>query len=153
MFPEIRRYQQQLEELFKKTTAFSNDIEIQGQWARYLCIRISGFLEVAVYKLLTVYVSQRSSSSVARFVASQLEGFQNPKTNKILDVLEAFNPAWHKQIESQDDFDKMKNAIVSIVNNRNQIAHGEDVGVTIHRIRDYYEQIRQFIDILEKTIV
>ena len=42
---EVIRYQQRLDDLFKKIVAFAEDIELQSHWARYLCILVSGFLE------------------------------------------------------------------------------------------------------------
>ena len=42
-----------------------------------------------------------------------------------------------------------KNAIDSIMNVRNQIAHGGTTGITVHRVREYLERSVEVIEFIE----
>jgi hypothetical protein len=148
---EVTRYRQRLDALFSRVSTISHDLELQAHWARYLCILTSGFIEESVRILLSEYVQKRADSNISRYVNAQLEGFQNPKAGKILDLLRAFDIAW---AESAEQFlgDERKDAIDSIVNNRNQIAHGRNVGISYVTIRNYYEKAVEAVDFIEQML-
>jgi hypothetical protein len=42
--------------------------------------------------------------------------------------------------------DELKDAVASVINLRNTIAQGGSVGVTYHRVANYYERIKQVTD-------
>jgi len=46
-----------------------------------------------------------------------------------------------------------KDAVDSVVANRHQIAHGQDVGLTLIRIMGYYAHVSETIDFLETEFV
>ena len=74
--------------------------------------------------------------------------FQNPKTDKILDLIGKFDQTWRESIDRSLD-DRQKAAINSIVSNRNQIAHGNDVGLSFARLREYYDAVIEAIELIE----
>lgn len=146
---EAVRYKQRLDNLFKQISAFSGNIELQSQWARYLCILVSGFLETAICAIYGEFARKTASPYVANFVKCELDSFQNPKMGKILELTRAFNPLWADELETATE-GELKDAVDSIVANRNQIAHGRDVGITYTRIKNYYEDAIKVVDLVEK---
>ncbi len=68
---------------------------------------------------------------------------------KILELAHLFNPQWESQIKVATD-GQLKEAVDSIVANRHKIAHGDDVGITYTRIRDYYLNAVKVVDLLSK---
>jgi hypothetical protein len=148
---EVTRYRQRLDALFGRVSALSHDLELQAHWARYLCILASGFVEESVRILLSDYVQKRADTTISRYVNAQLDGFQNPKAGKILDLLRAFDIAWAESVE-QFLGDERKDAIDSIVNNRHQIAHGRNVGISYVTIKNYYEKAVEVVEFIEKTL-
>lgn len=146
---EAVRYKQRLDNLFKQISAFSGDIELQSQWARYLCVLVSGFLEVSICATFNQFAKNSSSPQVANFVKYQLDSFQNPKMGKIVELTRAFNPEWANELETATE-GKLKDTVNSIVANRHQIAHGRDVGITYAHIKNYYEDAIKVVDIIEK---
>lgn len=72
----------------------------------------------------------------------------NLNAEQLLRFVSAFNVDWRNQLE---DFitGERKEALDSVVANRNNIAHGESVNLTYARIRDYYRYICQVVDFLE----
>ena len=147
--PEVIRNQKRLDYLFQQVQLLSGQIELQSHWARYLCILVSGFLETAIRAILTKYVSNAASPKVANYVDSKLREFQNPKMGKILELARLFSPEWEATIAEQTE-GELKEAVDSIVANRNRIAHGEDVGITYARISHYYQDAIKVIDVIEK---
>jgi hypothetical protein len=146
---EAVRYKQRLDNLFAQVSAFSGQLELQSQWARYLCVLVSGFLEVSISATYNQFAKSRASPEVANFVKSELDDFQNPKMLKIIELTRAFNSEWANELETATE-GKLKDAVDSIVANRNRIAHGEDVGITYSRIKNYYEDAIKVVDLIEK---
>lgn len=145
---EAVRYKQRLDELFKKTTAFSEDPELQSHWAKYLCILVSGFLETSVREIYSQYAKNKAAPFVANYVEGQLSGFQNPKMEKILQLTRSFSPQWESDLRKATE-GELKDAVDSIVENRNKIAHGESVGITYVRIHRYYQSAIKVIELIE----
>lgn len=145
---EAVRYKQRLDDLFAQISAFSEDLELQSQWARYLCILVSGFLEVSICAIYNQLARRCASPSVANFVECRLGDFQNPRMGKIIELTKAFNPQWASDLEAKTE-GEIKDAVNSIVANRNQIAHGKDVGITYIRIKNYYKNAIAVVDLIE----
>lgn len=146
---EARQNKQRLDALFSQISNFSGDIELQSHWARYLCVLVSAFLETSVLAVYSEYASKRAKPDVASFVRSRLKGFQNPNMNKILDLTGAFNPEWKTQLRAATEGEP-KEAVDSIVANRNKVAHGESVGITYSRIQGYYTNAVKVIELIDK---
>ena len=146
---EAIRYKQRLDKLFTQISAFSGESELQSQWARYLCVLVSGFLEVSICATYNQFAKNSASPQVANFVKCKLDDFQNPKMGKIIELTRAFDSEWANKLEAATD-GKLKDAVDSIVANRNQIAHGRDVGITYTRIKTYYEDAIKVVDLIEK---
>ena len=145
---EAVRYKQRLDNLFKQISAFSGNIELQSQWAGYLCILVSGFLETSICAIYGEFARKTASPYVANYVKYELDSFQNPKMGKILELTRAFNPLWAGKLATATE-GKLSEAVDSVVANRNQIAHGRDVGITYLRIKNYYEGVVEVVNLIE----
>ncbi len=145
----IHQSRQRLDNLFLKVASIGADIELQSHWARYLCVLVAGFIETSVRSLLSGYVRKNGSPSVASYVETQLRFFQNPKMERILDLARSFNPDWADRVETATE-GELKDSVDSVIANRNQIAHGENVGVTYVTMKRYYENAVKVIEIVER---
>lgn len=146
---DLRRIYQQrsrIDNLFKSLPSHE-DLERQAHWARYLCVCISGYLEISIRELLGRYAEQCASKSVSTYVWSQLKFFQNPKMEPTIQLVMSFDSGWGKSLREFVE-DERGDAVNSIVSNRNEIAHGNDVGVTIARLRTWYEKSNEVLDFL-----
>lgn len=147
---EVVRYQQRLDNLFKRIAAFSgDDLELQSHWARYLCILVSGFIENSVRAIYTQYTRKKAAPFVVNFVDGKLKGFQNPKMEKILELTKSFSQEWEERLRNEIE-DEHKGAVDSIVANRNRIAHGESVGITYRNINLWYQNAIEVIELIEE---
>ena len=127
------------------------DPELLGHWGRYLCVLTAGFLESTIRILYGSYAEKRAASSVATYVVAQLERIQNPKAGKFIEVARAFDQRWAHNLEAflDENDERRRNAIDSIMNNRNLIAHGRSSSVSVVRVREYFTSISEVVDYLE----
>jgi hypothetical protein len=68
---------------------------------------------------------------------------------RILNLVGQFDPDWEKELRIATE-DEPKDAVDSVVANRNRIAHGEDVGITFGRVSRYYDNAKLVVDLLQK---
>ena len=114
------------------------DDEIKSCLARYLCIIVSGFVETSIQNIYSEYTRKRAQTNVINYVSRKLAGFQNPKIGKILELSGGFCKSWANELEDLIKDEEIGDSINSLVDNRNHIAHGADIGITYSRIRSYY---------------
>jgi hypothetical protein len=144
---ELQNQRNKLENLFREVRLLQGQPELQAHFARYLCVLVSGFLENAIVAIYTTYARNKAAPFIANYVETQLERFQNPSMEKILQVSESFNPKWRSEIENNLPAE-VKDSINSIVNIRNQIAHGGSTGITYITIKNYYDNVLKLIEFL-----
>jgi hypothetical protein len=143
-------YKGRLDRLFAAVPPTADEL-IRSHWARYLCVLVSGFLEVAVASLFDDFTDGCSAPQVTHYVSARLAGFQNPKMEKIIQLTQDFNPTWAETLRTRTD-GRIKDAVDSIVATRHKVAHGENVGITYARMRDYYNAAVECVEILEDVI-
>ena len=149
--PDLNRELNRLRNLISRTNLATEDIELQGHWGQYLCVRAAGFVESGLQAIYSDYAWSSSSVQVARYVNSRLEAIYNPNAQRFMDVAGSFSPTWREELQEylQRDDGLRKEALDSIMNNRNQIAHGKNVGITVHRVRDYMERCVEVLEFIE----
>lgn len=151
---EVFRQKQKLDYIFDLSRKLPDEpMEIRSHWARYLCIQLSGFLEISVRIILTQYIVANSSPKIQRYVLGKIKGFQNPKSARILELVGSFDKSWRERLE-RGDLERSRQDIDSLVTNRNQIAHGDDTpGLRLSRVQEWYPNIIYYIEELEKLII
>lgn len=148
--PEINRQLQRLNDLIKKTEELhSVSIEIQSHWAKYLCVYAAGFIENAVKEIFTDYVKKTASTPVGNYAGSVLQKIQNPKMNIIIQTASSFKKSWGENIKAFAEEDGRGDAVDSIMQNRHQIAHGKDSGITVARLSRYIDKTLELLEYIE----
>ena len=103
------------------------DDELKSHLANLVCIRVSGLVE--------------------NFLKTNL------KESKLRDTLGLFSTEWQEQFERFiQDNQQLKASLDSIITNRNNIAHGQHVSLTLKSVKQYYDDIKVVIMELEKII-
>lgn len=149
---EAISYKDKLDDLFKKASVLSGDLSLQSHWARYLCVLVSGFLEVAVGAIYTEFAQKHSDKSITNYVSNNLERFTNPNMEKIIGLTSTFEKTWGESLRDKTK-GKLKDSVDSICANRNRIAHGENAGVTYVQIYNWYQDAVKVIEILENICI
>lgn len=136
-----------IEAVFSRAASVQ-DPETQADLARYLCVLVSGFLERAAAHTYGAYATDKSHPAVARYVEGRLAGFTNANAETLCQLAGAFDAQWRDDLAEYLDGER-KDAIDSVVANRHQIAHGQDVGITYIRIKTYFEHVKDTVAYLE----
>ena len=149
---DLNRQLRRVRELAQQTRFATDDYRLQGHWGRYLCIVVAGFVENGLRTIYSEFAASAASPQVARYVASQLEGVTNPKAQRFLQVAGAFRESWRTDLEHylESETELRKNAIDSIMANRNLIAHGKDTGITVARVVTYLDQCVEVLTFIER---
>lgn len=126
-----------------------DDLEVRSDFARYLCILVSGFIENAMTVLATAYCRERSQVPVGNYAGNQLRRLQNLNSKRLEQVVGTFERSWRDELNGFLEGPR-KEALDSVLSLRNQIAHGGSVGLTYVRIQEYYSHIKEIVDFLEK---
>jgi hypothetical protein len=144
---------QRLENLEAKarTDAVCLDVELQAQIARFLCVLASGVIEQVLIGGLESMVLRNGNRRVADYVSHHLSRINNAKFEDILVALGRFDSSWRVHFETRTDT-QTKDAIDSVVNNRNQIAHGGQVNISLVRFSQYYKTIKPFLLYLDSFL-
>lgn len=141
---------QRLRDLIEKTqTASDEEIELQGHWGRYLCVLAAGFLENALGEVYAEFARRSANAQVANYVSRIVLKVQNPKSHRFVEMATAFSQDWGRSLEDFLSQEGRKEAIDAIINNRNQIAHGRDVGISVVRVKEYLDRCVPVVEFIE----
>lgn len=148
---EISRQIQRFDALYKRAqNACNEDLDLQSHWARYLCILLSGIVENSIKEIYSDYISRSANKSVSDYAINYLLTIQNPKTEKILTTVGSFKKDWQRELEAYVSEEGRKDAIDSIMANRNLIAHGKDVGITLVRLNVFFSKTIEVLTYMEE---
>jgi hypothetical protein len=142
---EVARLKQRLDAAFERAAGVGTDLELQSDLARYLCVLVSGFLETATSELVLAHARTHGAKSLQRFVDQRTKSFTNANSQKLTNLLGDFDPDWRVALE-EFIVDDLKDAVDSVVDLRNKIAHGQSVGVTYKTISDYYSRVQRVVE-------
>ena len=112
---------------------------------------MSGFTASVVSEIVADHCRNRSSPTVMNFVESRLRRPGNLNTEKLLKLIGSLRIDWRTELESFVKGER-KDALDSVVANRNRIAHGESVNLTYQQIRNYYKSICEVVDFIDELI-
>jgi len=149
---EVARQRRQLDTTFARARDLHADVELLSDFARYLCVLVSGYVEQTTIELLIEYARTHSDPRIQRHVERGVRQVTNLNSQRLIDVVGTMDPAWRSELE---DFivDEYKDALDGIVALRNSVAHGRYVGVTLSRAIAYYTRVKKIIDRVADLVI
>lgn len=114
--------------------------EAKSDLACFACILTSALIEVACRDYVTRFVEKRAAPAILNFVMRKLYFFQNAKTDDIDDLLRGFDAALANDFAARIG-PEGKDAIDSVVNNKNQLVHGKGNGLGLDTMRPYHKDV------------
>ncbi len=147
------------EQLFKKIDETIADIKKiedsdisdlnKSYLAKFLVVYISGLYERLIKNILADNALFHGDGNTANFILSFR--WYSPKFENIISLLDNFNKNWSIELKKVDN--KYREAITSIANNKNNIAHGNDVSLTLRDVYNYYEDSKFLIMEIDRIIL
>lgn len=146
---ELFRQRQAIDALINRTrAACADDLELQSHWAKYICVICFGFLCNSVIEIYSDFIKVGTNPKVGAYASSTLRQIQSINSEKLLKVVEKFDPSWSDNLEAHLGSER-KDAIDSIANNRHQIAHGKNIGLTLTALQGYWAKALEVVEFLE----
>ena len=147
---EVSRIKQRLDATFDRVgTINPESLELQSDFAKYLCILVSGYIERAIVEIVQEHARRNGSTTLQKFVEANTNKITNLNPQKIADFLGNFSKEWGHEIKEFLSGDQ-RAAIGAIVSNRHQIAHGRESEITYNQVRYYYQKSQNLIDRVQK---
>ena len=154
MHPEIIQKQEKLQHLFEQAEQLQQidkvDVEIKSGFVSYLCVRTSGYVESSIKTILREYVKSKTDNTaphIANFVNEHLDSSLNPRRDHILGLVGKFNSEWKENLRVSID-NELGDSLKSIVINRNNIAHGSDVGLSLRDLGKWFEDAQEVVELV-----
>ena len=137
---QINRLKDQLDELYIRADPRSiSDPEIAGDLARYLCVRVSGYLEQATAIVLRSYCEKNSWGDVQRFAMSWLDRAPNLSSEALLSLVGKFNKSASGELREFLAVEERGSSLNALIGIRNDIAHGRNQGLSRTQAWQYFE--------------
>lgn len=148
---EIERHRRQLNSAFDRVSGLAlmtNREELESDYARYLCVLISGFAERSVVELILAYSEGKAATPLRSYLSASLQRQTNLDKEKLCRLVGSLDAQWGTRIEEFVK-DERQAALNSIVGLRNNIAHGGTASPSLRQIQKYWTSIQEIIGELE----
>jgi hypothetical protein len=124
---------------------------------RYAIIRACGTIEQAFKSILCDYCLRRSKKQVKRFLDRRVrESSSNPSYSNICKLAFDFDVDWQAQfktaINASPDKTVLMTSLTSLVDARNQFAHGGSPSASIADVLVYFGHSRTVIEVLDSKV-
>jgi RiboL-PSP-HEPN len=154
---EVLRLERQLQELLGRYEASVRspalDPEVGSDLAKYVCVRICGFVDQSLVTLTVAHSEAKSAPTVARFAASWMARTQNPKRGRLIEFAGRFRHDWGEELDKALEAIDPTDSLNSLVQTRNDIAHGLSSGVGHDTLIRYFglavDIVAWFVDKLD----
>jgi HEPN superfamily RiboL-PSP-like protein len=145
---EVYRMKAVLDQTFTRINGVGpGEIELASDFARYLCVLVSGFLEKSLQEMAMQCCRRMAGGPALNYAIAQLEWAQNPSVDNLLTLVGNFSLDWQDELEVFLSPER-RSAIGSVVGLRNAVSHGRPGGVTIVTVRDYYRRVVEVVEFL-----
>jgi hypothetical protein len=120
-------------------------------------IRACGAVELAFKAVVADFCSRRSKQQVKRYLSTMVRGSsRNPSYTNICKLLKEFDPGWNLQFKaalaSRPDFAQLTAALTSLVDARNDFAHGGSPTITLGDVQLYFGCARTVVEQVDVVV-
>ena len=120
----------------------------------YSVIRGCGTIEKVLKDIFFQHLTKNANNEAKNYFEKNiLESSWNPSCGQIQRVLDIINPTWSNQFQTTTNGSKDKMDLNSLVNLRNDFAHGQKITASISNILGYYSGGCNILNSLTSIIV
>lgn len=132
--------------------ANQQDDEIQALMARFLCIRIGGYIEVFLKERIQRFVDNRKSHKIiSEYIQNAVRNITNLNSDKIETILRSFSNDWADYYKSNVN-EEIKSSLGSIYTIRNSVAHGGNDSLSLLNLKRHFANVDLALDIVDRAI-
>jgi len=125
---------------------------------KFAIIRACGTIEVVFKTIIADFCDKRSKKQVKFFISKKVrENSCNPSYDKICQVLSDFDEKWKEDFKTgmkkNVDYLILKTSLQSLVDARNDFAHGGNPSSSIKDVIRYFSDSRTVVEILDSVVL
>lgn len=141
-----------IDENIKKTKTSVSDPHLASMLSDYLVVFISGIYEDIIEYLFVRRVGKTKDKEIENLVKTLIgRQFRNPEFGKVKDLVDALDSKYGIALSKLDK--KHRDAIDSIVSNKNKVAHGGVSNATINDVAIYHNNALKIFEELENILL
>lgn len=119
----------------------------------YAIIKSSGTIETIYKQIVFNHLVKNANDEAIKFLDRNiLESSSNPSTGQIEKMLESVNGKWAEEFKQRVKDGNIKSDLNSLVQLRNDFAHGKDVIASIETVMTYFRSAKQIMKILDEIV-
>lgn len=144
---QVKRLKSELDELYIRADPRTvSDPEVAGDLARYLCVRVSGYLEQATTIILRSHCVKNSWGDVQQFAMSWLDRMPNLSSVVLVNLVRRFNKQAADDLEEFLSVEERGSGLNALIGLRNDIAHGKQQGMSREQAWNYFELVELIVE-------
>ncbi|QDO42536.1 hypothetical protein FNV62_34400 [Streptomyces sp. RLB3-17] len=144
---QVDRLKKSVEDLYIRADPRNiEDLEIASDLGRYLCVRVSGFLEQATQVILHDYCSRNAWGEVQTFAHSWLDRMPNLSADALIKLVKRFSNSWAFELEELLSKEERRASLNALIGIRNDVAHGKQQGMSRQQAWEYFELAEMIVD-------
>lgn len=101
------------------------DIPLQEDFHKYMCIRLSGYLEQLLFEAVYGYLSTRTNGAARNFSMSFFKKAPNLNPEAFVGLIGRFGDQWASDLSDFLDEEERRNSLGKLLEVRNKVAHGQ----------------------------
>ncbi len=125
--------------------------------SKYGLIKACGTIEQAFKSIVADKCSYRAKQQIKNFLNIKVRNSStNPSYSKMCDLLKGFDGTWRDgfkaTVDAHPQSSSLKTSLQSLVDARNEFAHGGNPRISIGDVSRYYSDARKIIECLDQVI-
>ena len=152
---EVEFRRRQLSAAFKRAQTIGSaegSEELQADYAKYLCVRVCGFVERAVAEVIMAYAHDKVPVPLRSYLETSLKRLTLVDKERLLQVVGSLDARWRAELDSYV-VDERLAALNSIVGLRNDIAHGGSGSIGLVQMHQYWVAAQDVVQKVEDLIM
>mgnify|MGYP001620158171 CR=1 FL=1 len=152
---EIELRKRKLTAAFKRAeqlNALPEPAELRADYARHLCVLVSGYVERSVAEILLEYARHTTAAPLRSYLDVSLKRLRNVDSERLLNTIGSLDAGWRSELAAFV-VDERQAALNSIVGLRNDIAHGGGTSVSLAQVEKYWTSVQEVIDKVEELVL
>ncbi|MFH9549006.1 HEPN domain-containing protein [Streptomyces sp. NPDC017435] len=101
------------------------EIPLQEDYHKYMCIRLSGYLEQLMFEAISGYIANTTGGSARNFSMPFFKKAPNLNPDALEKLIGRFGDPWEREISDFLDKDERRNSLGKLLEVRNKVAHGQ----------------------------
>ena len=145
----IKNTDRELQEIRKWINADKNRFDTKTKYLiAYSVIKASGSIEVVFKQIIYDYLTREAGEKTATYIEKMiLDSSCNPNTGNMSNLLQNISSEWKEQFDALVKESGKKSKINSLVQLRNDFAHGDNITVSIDTVISYFDAAKDILNI------